>query len=230
MSSPTGVLQIQIVDNARLRDEVFRLRYRAYHNEGEIAESRSGIFADEYDDAPNQISWALSLDGTVVGTLRSMFYHSSMKRMLPEHKVFGDIIPKVIPQETRVISGNRFAIEPSMKAMGKRLTFLLLKHHMTVALVKGDWGLAAVKKHHMPFYRRVMQLEAVSEPRYYDEMNSGFTLMATNVLDSYSTVCMRHPSLRSTTGDLALLKQIPASFDTIEESDSIIPNTRMMPL
>ncbi|MGB7301901.1 MAG: hypothetical protein WA888_24140 [Burkholderiaceae bacterium] len=207
-----GPLSIRIVNDAKLRDEVFRLRYRAYTNEGEIPDNRSGMFADEYDDAPNQVSWALFMGNDLVGTVRSMFFSPAAEVLLPEHKVYGDIIPRVLPYNARVVSGNRFAIDPAYVSMGKRLTFQLLKHHIMVALVNGDWAIAAVKKHHQAFYERVMRLTPASEPRYYDEMNSSFTLMVANVLDKYASVCARHPSLRPNTSDLAFLKQIPDSF------------------
>ncbi len=206
-------LRIQLVNDNKLRDEIFRLRYRAYLSEGEIPESRSGIFSDEYDERPNQVTWALFDGDRLVGTMRSMFYQPSGQLMLPEHKVFGDFLVKSVPNDVRVVSGNRFAVDPDTDRNDKRYSFALLKHHMMVALVKADWAVAAVRTNHLAFYRRVLQMQVSSEPRYYDEMNSGFTLLSANVLDNYSAICSRHPSLRASTSDLALLKSIPESFD-----------------
>lgn len=206
-------LRIQLVNDNKLRDEIFRLRYRAYLSEGEIPESRSGIFSDQYDERPNQVTWALFDGERLVGTMRSMFYQPSSQLMLPEHKVFGDFLVKSVPNDVRVVSGNRFAVDPDTDRNDKRYSFALLKHHMMVALVKADWAVAAVRTNHLAFYRRVLQMQVSSEPRYYDEMNSGFTLLSANVLDNYSAICSRHPSLRASTSDLALLKSIPESFD-----------------
>lgn len=206
-------LRIQLVNDSELRDEVFRLRYRAYLSEGEIPESRSSQFADEYDSRPNQVTWALFHNDKLVGTMRSMFYQPSSQLLLPEHKVFGDQLVKSVPNDVRVVSGNRFAVDPDSDRNDKRYSFALLKHHMMVALVKADWAVAAVRTNHLAFYRRVLQMQVASEPRFYDEMNSGFTLLSANVLDNYSAICSRHPSLRASTSDLALLKSIPESFD-----------------
>jgi hypothetical protein len=225
----TGPISIRIVSDPTLRDEVFRLRYRAYMNEGEIPENRSGMFYDDYDEAPNQVSWALFLGEELVGTVRSMFFSPAGSLLLPEHKVYGDIIPNMLPYNARVVSGNRFAIDPAHVNMGKRLTFQLLKHHIMVALVKGDWAIAAVKQHHQPFYERVMSLTAASEPRYYDEMNSSFTLMVANVLDKYASVCARHPTLRPNTSDLALLKLIPDSFARVVSEQEAVDATGVQP-
>lgn len=206
-------LRIQLVNDSKLRDDVFRLRYRAYLSEGEIPESRSGMFSDQYDERPNQVTWALFNGDQMVGTMRSMFYQPSSQLMLPEHKVFGDLLVKSVPNDVRVVSGNRFAVDPDTDRNDKRYSFALLKHHMMVALVKADWAVAAVRTNHLAFYRRVLQMQVASEPRFYDEMNSGFTLLSANVLDNYSAICSRHPSLRASTSDLALLKSIPESFD-----------------
>jgi len=206
-------LRIQLVSDSQLREDVFRLRYRAYLSEGEIPESRAGKFSDEYDNKPNQVTWALFDGDKLVGTMRSMFYQPSSQLLLPEHKVYGDLLVKSVPAGVRVVSGNRFAVDPDSDRNDKRYSFALLKHHMMVALVKADWAVAAVRTNHLAFYRRVLQMKVASEPRFYDEMNSGFTLLSANVLDNYSTICSRHPSLRASTADLALLKSIPASFD-----------------
>ena len=227
--SSRETLRIQLVHDAALRDEVFRLRYRAYLSEGEIPESRSGMFADQYDERPNQVTWALFHGERLVGTMRSMFYQPGRQLRLPEHKVYGDELLQAVPENVRVVSGNRFAIDPETDRSDKRYSFALLKHHMMVTLVKADWAIAAVRSNHLAFYRRVLQMQIASEPRFYDEMNSGFTLLTANVLDNYSAICSRHPSLRASTSDLALLKSIPASFDSAV-SEPTCPITDQQPV
>jgi hypothetical protein len=213
MSHPPQALRIEPVVDRSLRMAVYRLRYRAYHAEGEIPASATSVFCDAYDEQPNHVLWALFEGDRLVGTLRSTFFDPNGRYQLPEHKVFGDLIPKIVPSDARIVSGNRFAVDPELDKNNKRYTFALFKQHMLVALVKADWAIAAVKQHHLHFYSRVMQLEQRSEARFYPEMTSGFYLMAANVLDNYPLVCSRHPTLRVSTADISLLNRLPALFD-----------------
>jgi hypothetical protein len=213
VSQTQNELRIEPVVDKALRMAVYRLRYRAYSTEGEIPSNPSGLFFDKYDEQPNHALWALFEGDRLVGTIRSTFYDPNGRFLLPEHGVFGDLIPKVVPPEARIVSGNRFAVDPELDKNNKRYTFALFKQHMLVALVKADWAMAAVKAHHLPFYARVMRLEQRSEARYYKEMTSGFYLMAANVLDNYPVVCSRHPTLRVSTADISLLNRVGTLFE-----------------
>lgn len=206
-------LRVEPVHSADLRREVYRLRYRAYVAEGEITPNASKMLVDEYDVMPNHVLWALFEGDRLAGTIRSTFYEPGSQDRLPEHGVFASEIESVVPANARIVSGNRFAIDPEMDRSQRRYTYALFKHHMLLGLVKADWALAAVRSNHIPFYQRVLLLDQVSEPRRYPNMNSGFFLMATTFLDSYPVICARHPTLRATSKDLELIDHIQDLFE-----------------
>ena len=207
-------LRVEPVHSADLRREVYRLRYRAYIAEGEITPNASKMLVDEYDVMPNHVLWALFEGDRLAGTIRSTFYEPGSQYRLPEHGVFGSEIESVVPSDARIVSGNRFAIDPEMDRSQRRYTYALFKHHMLLGLVKADWALAAVRSNHIPFYQRVLLLDQVSEPRRYPNMNSGFYLMATTFMDSYPVICARYPTMRASSKDLELIDRIQDLFET----------------
>lgn len=208
MSRDRLALRIEPVVDQPLRQAVYALRYRAYLADGEIADDSSGVFRDEFDEQPNHILWALFEGERLVGTIRSAYYDPEQPLMLPEHKVFGDLIAAIIPRAARIVSGSRFAIDPQIDRTNKRYAFALIKQHMLVALVKADWALAAVREQHLQFYTHVLRLKREGEPRRYQEMRSDFHLCAADVLDNYASVCARYPTLRASSADFSLLNRL----------------------
>src|SRR5712671_8067702 len=52
------------------RDDIYRLRYRAYLNEGAIEPNRDRKVTDRFDDLPNSWIFGVYFDGILVSSIR----------------------------------------------------------------------------------------------------------------------------------------------------------------
>ena len=59
-----------LAETSSEKEEIYRLRYRAYSNEGWIEPNDTGRLTDAYDDQPNSFTFGLKHDGLLVGSLR----------------------------------------------------------------------------------------------------------------------------------------------------------------
>ncbi len=73
---------------------------------------------------------------------------------------------------------------------------LLLRHYMLVAHQHADFALAAVRVNHLPFYRRVLKLDRVSEGRLYPGLTSTMYLTACEFNKHIEDVYMTTPLLK----------------------------------
>ena len=181
----------------RLLDKVFTLRYKAYREEGVIPEQMGEYFSDKFDEQPNHINWALTLNDRVIGSIRTTWYDPQNPSILvPEQEGYPEDVQDILMPGCRVLSGNRFVVDPDFKNLGRTCTFLLLRVHMLVAERRADVALAAVRKNHLAFYRRFLHLERISEGRPYPGLQSVMYLTACRFQENISVVYESTPSLK----------------------------------
>ena len=194
------MLRMKRVHSETLRDEVYALRYRAYRREEAIDACPTERFTDTYDAQPNHIIWALTEHERVIGSIRTTWYDPAHSWSIPEMEGYGEDVARIVPQNMRILSGNRFVTEPDQSSRSSLFAMLLLRYYMIVAHQRAEYALAAVRINHLPFYRRVLQLERASEGRTYPGLNStmcpswSMVMMASSVA---STMARCNASLRS---------------------------------
>ncbi len=190
------MLTVEAVRCAALRQDVYALRYRAYLHEGAIEPNPSGLFRDRYDDQPNHILWALFDEGKLRGSLRTVWFHPRDPWSIPERDCFPEAIAQTLPPEARLIAGNRFVTEPFRAHRTAAYAMELLKHHLARMPGRADYALAAVRANHLRFYRQIMRMDRISEPRIYPGLNCPMYLLASNVEQNLTVIWAHTPALR----------------------------------
>lgn len=190
------MLRIKNVATEALRDEVYALRYRAYRKEHAIDASPMESFQDQYDSQPNHILWALTENEKVVGSIRTTWYENGSPYKIPEFEAYPDEIKRVVPSHARIVSANRFVVDPDRAEKGAQYAMLILRHYMVVAHSKADWSIAAARINHVPFYRRVMRLKQVSDGRRYPGLHCAMHLMACDFHQNIHAVYENNPVLK----------------------------------
>lgn len=188
-------LRIKRVHSAKLRDEVYCLRYRAYRKEDAIEPNEAEAFEDHYDHQPNHVLWALTYETRVIGSMRTTWFGPDDPYKIPEMEAYAEYISS-IPTNLRILSGNRLVTDPDLASTSSRLVLLLFRHHLAIARQKTDWAVAAVRKNHLPFYRRVLHLEKVSEARTYPGLRCSMCLMACDFHQNIADVIEETPLLK----------------------------------
>lgn len=190
------MLRIKRVHSAELREEVYALRYRAYRRQGAIQELPGERFCDAYDAQPNHALWALSDHEKLVGSIRTTWYDPAEPWTIPEMDCYAADVARVVPVGARMLSGNRFVTDPDRPDRDSSYAMFLLRFYMVVAKSRAEHALAAVRVNHLPFYRRVLKLERVSEGRVYPGLTSVMYLTACDFQQNIDHVYSSTPLLR----------------------------------
>ena len=101
----------RLVETAAERDEIYRLRYRAYLREGAILPSESQRVSDSYDDAPNAWIFGVYLHGELCSSIR-VSVATSEWRMSPSVELFGDLLHPELDKGRIFIDPTRFVADP----------------------------------------------------------------------------------------------------------------------
>jgi hypothetical protein len=191
------MLKMKRVHSDSLRQEVFALRYRAYLNEDAIDKCPTEKFEDKYDSQPNNILWALSENERLVGSIRTTWFDPVEPWSIPEIDGYREDFDRSIPGTSKVLSGNRFVTDPTRGEQSSSWAMILLRHHLLVSASKADYAVAAVRANHLPFYRRILGLEKISEGRTYPGLKSTMYLTSCDIASQLEGVYQKTPKLKS---------------------------------
>ncbi len=180
------------------REEIYRLRYRAYLQEGAVSPNSELKVYDRYDDLPNSWTFGLFLDGVLASSLR-ISVASPEHPDTPSMPVFPDLLEPQLRQGRVMIDPTRFVADPSREKRCPELPYMTVRlAYAACAHFKADLGLATVRTEHQAFYRRVFFHEAISGPRVYPGLLKPICLMAVDFPVMKDKVFARYPFMRST--------------------------------
>jgi N-acyl-L-homoserine lactone synthetase len=179
------------------RDEIYRLRYRAYLNEGAIEPNRERRISDRFDDRPNSWIFGVYIDGTLASSLR-ISVASPQWPDSPSMTVFPDILETELAKGKVMVDPTRFVADPARAKRIPELPYVTLRlAYVACEYFHADLGLASVRAEHQAFYRRVFLHEPLSAPRDYPGLAKPICLMAVNFPAMRDKVFARYPFLRS---------------------------------
>ena len=90
-ADPLEHVDYRLAETPEEKDEIYRLRYRAYLREGAILPSESQRVTDRYDDAPNAWTFGIYVHGELYSSIRVSVLTSEW-RGSPSSEMFGDIL------------------------------------------------------------------------------------------------------------------------------------------
>src|SRR5947209_20569689 len=88
---PLEHVDYRLAETAEEKDEIYRLRDRAYLREGAILPSESGRVCDHYDDAPNTWIFGVHVHGELYSSIRVSVLTPEC-RTSPSADMYTDII------------------------------------------------------------------------------------------------------------------------------------------
>ena len=179
------------------KEEIYRLRYRAYLQEGAIEPRVDQRLADRYDDMRNSWIFGIHVDGVLASSLR-ISVASQDNPETPAVAAFGDLLAPEIAKGKVIVDPNRFVADSVQSKRIPELPYITLRlAYVACAYFDADIGTATVRKEHEAFYRRVFLHESLCEPRPYPTLIKPLGLMAVNFRDKRDQVFHRYPIFRS---------------------------------
>lgn len=178
------------------KDEIYRLRYRAYLQEGAIVPNRDHKISDRFDDLPNSWIFGVRLDGELVSSLR-ISVASPEHPVTPSVEVFPELLKPELAKGKVMVDPTRFVAEPARASRFPELPYMTLRlAYVACQYFNADIGLASVRAEHQAFYRRIF-LHTLAPPRDYPGLIKPISLMAIDFPDQRERVFARFPHLRS---------------------------------
>src|ERR1700737_549931 len=213
------------------KDEIYRLRYRAYLREGAVKESADQRVIDQYDDLPNSWTFGVFFQGILCSSVRISVLASEW-RLSCSAEAFGEILNPRLDRGEIIVDPTRFVADPDKARRLPELPYVTLRlAYMACEYFNADIGLAIVRAEHQAFYRRVFMHETIAEPRLFPGLLKPVGLMAADFPALRDQVFGRYPMMRSTAFERRMLfersgEQRSSSPDGImpaAERTSIVP-------
>jgi hypothetical protein len=180
------------------KDEIYRLRYRAYLNEGAIEPNRDRKISDRFDDMVNSWIFGVYFDGVLASSIR-ITVASPEHPESPSLDVFPDLLKPDLAQGKVIVDPTRFVADPNREKRFPELPYMTLRlAYVACGYFNADIGLATVRAEHQAFYRRVFMHKPMTPPRDYPGLIKPICMMAVDYPSMRDKVFARYPYLRST--------------------------------
>lgn len=195
------------------REEIFRLRYEAYLDEGAIEPNFGQQFSDRYDELDNAWSIGIRMDGRFISSMRVHVATREYPDMVAAD-VFPEFVKPMIEAGNVVVDPTRFVVDPGPAGAVPGLAYLTVRiGTMAAEYFQADYVLATVRAEHQAFYRKVFDAKVICEPRPYPGLIKPLSLMVLNLDEVRDRVAARYPFFVSSHAEQAALFGQPAGFE-----------------
>ena len=187
------------------KEEIYRLRYRAYLREGAVKESPAQRVTDQYDDLPNSWTFGIYVENELYSSVRISVLTSEWRESCSA-EAFGEILHPRLDRGQVIIDPTRFVADPDKAKQFTELPYVTLRlAYLACEYFNAEIGLAIVRAEHQAFYRRVFMHETIAEPRFFPGLLKPVGLMAANFPAMREKVFQRYPMMRSTAFERRML-------------------------
>jgi len=195
----------RVMDSDEDREEIYRMRYRAYLREGAIQPNSSAMVSDEYDVAPNAWIFGVYYKGNLASSLR-VSVSTPEYPDFPSLHVFEDKLTPFVEAGKVIVDPTKFVVEPELQRRIAILPYMTVRLAcMAVEHFNADIGLATVRDEHVGFYQRALLHKPASELRLYPGLLKPVQLMVSEGVADRDKVIDRYPIFASTTAERGAL-------------------------
>ena len=187
----------RLADTPEAKEEIYRLRYRAYLREEAILPSADERVTDDFDDAPNSWVFGVFVQDELCSSIRVSLATPDYP-MSPSVAVFPDILEPELARGRIIVDPTRFVADPERAKRYPELPYVTVRlGYIAGVHFNADLGLATVRAEHMAFYRRIFLQEPLCAPRLLPGLLKPVGLMAAHYPTLREKVFARYPYLRS---------------------------------
>jgi hypothetical protein len=202
-------IDYRLAETASEKEAIYRLRYRAYLNEGAVEPNSDGIVTDRHDDLPNSWVFGVHVNGTLSGSIRISVASPSVATS-PSVDVFADVLGPELERGKVIVDPTRFVADPDLIRRIPELPYVTVRlGYVACCHFDADIGLATVRAEHRAFYRRVFLQQPLCEPRLFPGLLKPVGLMAADYREIQERVYARFPFMRSSAFERRMLFDRP---------------------
>lgn len=191
------LIDYRLAETEAEKDEIYRLRYRAYLRENAITPNREHRVTDRFDDLPNSWIFGVYYNGVLASSLRISVAAPGWPDT-PSMDVFPEVLTLELAEGRVMVDPTRFVADPEFAGRPVELPYMTLRlAHVACDYFNADIGLASVRTEHQAFYRRVF-MHTIAPPRDYPGLTKQICLMKIDFPAMREKLFARYPHLRST--------------------------------
>ena len=206
-ADPLEYVDYRLVETPDEKEEIYRLRYRAYLREGAILPSESQRVTDRYDDEPNNFTFGVYYRGELHSSIRVSVL-TDRWRGSPSSEMFSEILHPELERGKTIIDPTRFVADPDKARIFPELPYVTVRlGYVACGHFNADIGLANVRPEHRAFYRKVFLQEPLGEPKLFPGLIKPVGLMAARYPEIRDRVFQRFPFMRSSAFERRMLFQ-----------------------
>ena len=195
----------RVAETPEEREEIYRLRYRAYLREGAILPSSEERVTDAFDDSPYSWIFGIYIQGELCSSIR-VSLATPEHQISPSTEVFPDILRPELARGRTFVDPTRFVADPERAKRFPELPYATVRLGYVAGVhFNADIGLATVRAEHQAFYRRVFLQEPLCEPRLFPGLLKPVGLMAAHYPTLREKVFARYPYLHSSAFERRML-------------------------
>jgi len=202
---PLENVDYRLAESAEDKEQIYRLRYRAYLREGAILPSESERVTDRYDDLPNNFTFGVFVDGELYSSIRISVLTAEW-RGSPSSEMFADLLHPELERGKIIVDPTRFVADPQKARKFPELPYVTVRlGYVACGYFNADIGLANVRPEHRAFYRKVFLQEPWGEPKLYPGLLKPVGLVAAKYPEIRERVFQRFPYMRSSAFERRML-------------------------
>jgi hypothetical protein len=187
----------RVAETPAEREQIYRLRYRAYLQEGAIEPRADERVTDRFDDLPNTWIFGVYYDGALASSIRVSVATPEMP-ISPSVDAFSDVLHPELAKGRVIVDPTRFVAEPTRARTYRELPYLTVRlGYVGCEHFGADLGLASVRADHAAFYRRVFLQEMMAPARLPPGMIKPVCLMAADYRAVRERIFQRYPYFRT---------------------------------
>jgi hypothetical protein len=208
-ADPLEYVDYRLAETPEEKDELYRLRYRAYLREGAILPSPEERVSDRFDELPNTFVFGVYAHDELVSSIRVSVLTSELRES-PSAAMFSDLLDPELDCGKVIIDPTRFVADPEKARRFPELPYVTVRlGYVACAYFNADIGLANVRPEHRAFYRKVFLQEPWGEPRIHPGLIKPVGLVAASYPHIKERVFQRFPFMRSNAFERRMLFDRP---------------------
>lgn len=210
-------VRYRLAESDEDKEAIYRLRYRAYLNEGAIEPNPDQRTTDRFDDLPNTWIFGVYFEDILTSSIR-ITVASPEHPVSPSVEVFADLLEPKLANGDVIVDPTRFVGDPDRQKRFPELPYMTLRlAYVATSHFNASIGIATVRAEHQAFYRRFFMHREWAPPRMFPGLLKPVSLMAVDDPVVRDKVYARYPYLVSTAAEQkALFKRRddghPASY------------------
>src|SRR6478736_766663 len=110
----------RLAETPEEKEEIYRLRYRAYLREGAIQPSSDRRVTDQYEDATNAWTFGVYFHGELYSSIRVWL-------LAPSLALFGDVLHPELDQPQVFVESTRFVADPEEASNFPELPYVAVR-------------------------------------------------------------------------------------------------------